>query len=111
MEQIRTRAQLVKIGAEVHGEEVVDAVVDFMAATLVGLVDHSVEGQVGDGVTVDVVGGSGNFDPLACYRCGIRGHLARYCPSTNSQSMGSSITSSSYGTFSKSAQKGPHRGR
>ena len=27
-------------------------------------------------------GGNSNFDPLACYRCGVRGHLARDCPST-----------------------------
>ena len=26
--------------------------------------------------------GSVNFDPLACYRCGVRGHLARDCPQT-----------------------------
>ena len=43
---------------------------------------------------------------------GVRGHLARDCPSTGtqSQSLGSSNTSSSRGTFSKSGQKGP-RGR
>ena len=53
-----------------------------------------------------------SFDPLACYRCGVRGHLARDCPSTGTQSqtLGSSNTSSSRGTFSKSGQKGP-RGR
>ena len=55
--------------------------------------------------------GSGNFDPLACYRCGVHGHLARDCPSTSSQSLGSSTISSSRGTFSKSGQKGPQRGR
>ena len=30
--------------------------------------------------------GSGGFDPLACYRCGVHGHLARDCPSTSSHS-------------------------
>ena len=34
--------------------------------------------------------GSGNFDPLACYRCGVRGHLARDYPSTGTQSLTSS---------------------
>ena len=51
-----------------------------------------------------------NFDPLACYRCGVHGHLACDCPQASNQSMGSSMTSSSQGTFSKSGQKGP-RGR
>ena len=57
-------------------------------------------------------GGNSNFDPLACYRCRVRGHLARDCPSTGNQSqtLGSSNTSSFRGTFSKSGQKGP-RGR
>ena len=41
----------------------------------------------------------------------MRGHLARDCPFTNSQPMGSSTSSSSRGTFSKSGHKGPHRGR
>ena len=31
-------------------------------------------------------GGNASFDPLACYRCGVRGHLARDCPSTGPQS-------------------------
>ena len=26
-----------------------------------------------------------SFDPLACYQCGVRGHLARDCPSTGIQ--------------------------
>ena len=55
-------------------------------------------------------GASISFDPLACYRCGVRGHLARDYPQTGSQSTGSSRTNSSRGTFSKSGQKGP-RGR
>ena len=46
-------------------------------------------------------GGNANFDPLACYRCGVHGHLARDCPSTGNQSqtLGSSNTNSSCGTF------------
>ena len=52
-----------------------------------------------------------NFHPLACCRCGVHGHLARDCPSTNSQLMGSSASSSSRGAFSKSKQKGSQRGR
>ena len=55
--------------------------------------------------------GSTRFDPLACYRCGVRGHLARDCPQSRSQSGGSSQNSSSRGTSSRSGQKGPQRGR
>ena len=56
--------------------------------------------------------GSVNFDPLACYRCGVRGHLARDCPQTgHAQSQGSSNAGSSRGRFSQSGQKGPQRGR
>ena len=63
-------------------------------------------------------GGRGNastnsvsYDPLACYRCGVHGHLARNCPqSGNVQSQGSSNASSSRGKFSQSEHKGP-RGR
>ena len=52
-----------------------------------------------------------NYDPLACYRCGVRGHLARNCPqSGNVQSQGSSNASSSRGRFPQSGHKGP-RGR
>ena len=53
--------------------------------------------------------GSVNFDPLACYRCGVRGHLARDCPQPT-QSQGSNNAGPSRGTFSQSGQKGP-RGR
>ena len=53
-----------------------------------------------------------NYDPLACYRCGVRGHLARDCPQAGYvQSQGSSNTGSSRGKFSLSGQKGPQRGR
>ena len=53
-----------------------------------------------------------NYDPLACYRCGVRGHLARDCPQTRSgQSQGSSNAGSSHVRFSQSGQKGPQRGR
>ena len=54
--------------------------------------------------------GSTRFDPLACYRCGVRGHLARDCPQSRNQSGRSSLNSSSRGTSSRSGQKGP-RGR
>ena len=54
---------------------------------------------------------SANFDPLACYRCGVRGHLARDCPQTGAAPQGSSNAGSSRGTFVKSGHKGPQRGR
>ena len=40
-----------------------------------------------------VAGDSAQFDPLACYRCGVHGHLARDCPSssTQSQTLGSAV--------------------
>ena len=53
--------------------------------------------------------GSVNFNPLGCYRCGVRGHLARDCPQAK-QSQGSGNAGPSRGTFSQSGQKGP-RGR
>ena len=51
-----------------------------------------------------------NYDPLACFRCGVRGHLARDCPQNFVQSQGSGNAGPSRGTFSQSGQKGP-RGR
>ena len=56
--------------------------------------------------------GSVNFDPLACYRCGVRGHLARDCPLTKgTTSQGSGSAGPSRGKFSQSGHKGPQRGR
>ena len=56
--------------------------------------------------------GSGGFDPLACYRCGVRGHLARDCPSTCTQSLTLSGGSSgpTRGSSFKSGRSGPKRG-
>ena len=51
-----------------------------------------------------------NYDPLACHRCGVRGHFARDCPQKLVPSQGSGNTGPSKGTFSQSGQKGP-RGR
>ena len=54
---------------------------------------------------------SANFDPLACYRCGVRGHLARDCPQAV-PSQGSVNMGPPKVTFSQSGQKGPkNRGR
>ena len=55
--------------------------------------------------------GSSSFDPLACFRCGVCGHLARDCPQSGGQSKGTSTSSSSHGTFFKSGHKGPQCGR
>ena len=41
-------------------------------------------GGRGRGGRAGVSSGSVNFDPLACYRCGVRGHLARDCPNQHS---------------------------
>ena len=55
---------------------------------------------------------TGSYDPLACYRYGVRGHLARDCPQNQQQSQGSGISVPSRGRFSQSGQKGPrNRGR
>ena len=70
-----------------------------------------VDGSRGSGGGRGGKSGSTNFDPLACYRCGVHGHLVRDCPQSKGQSGGSSTSSSSRGTFSKSGQKGPQRGR
>ena len=50
-----------------------------------------------------------SYDPLACYRCGVRGHLARDCPQ-NASSQGSGISGPFRGKSSQSVQKGT-RGR
>ena len=54
-----------------------------------------------------------NYDPLACYRCGVRGHLARNCPQTSTaQTQGSGNAGPSRRVFTQSGQKGPkNRGR
>ena len=50
-----------------------------------------------------------SYDPLACYRCGVRGHLARDCPQ-NVSSQGSGNSGPFRGKSSQSVQKGT-RGR
>ena len=68
-------------------------------------------GQCGRGGRAGGNSGSVNFDPLACYCCGVRGHMARDCPQA-AQSQGSGNAVPSRGGFSKSGQKGPRsRGR
>ena len=55
--------------------------------------------------------GSVDFEPLAGYRYGGCGHMARDCPQA-AQSQGSGNAVPSHGGFSKSGQKGPKsRGR
>ena len=67
-------------------------------------------GQWGRGGRAGGSSGSVNFDPLACYRCRVRGHVARDCPQAV-QSQGSGNVVPSRGGFSKSGHKGPQRGR
>ena len=55
-----------------------------------------------------------NYDPLACYRCGVRGDLARDCPQKLVQSQGSGNAGPSQKSFSGSRRGGPRnhgRGR
>ena len=57
--------------------------------------------------------GLGGFDPLACYRCGVRGHLACDCPSTSTQSLtlsGGSFAPTRGSSF-KYGQSVPRHGR
>ena len=53
---------------------------------------------------------SASFDPLACYRCGVHGHLARDCPQAGAAPQGSGNAGPSQRKFTQSGQKGP-RGR
>ena len=55
--------------------------------------------------------GLGGFDPLACYSCGVRGHLAREYPSTSTQSLTLSGGGSgpTRGSSFKSGESGPRR--
>ena len=57
-------------------------------------------------------GGSSSFDPLACYWCGVCGHLARDYPSTGAQLLTSSVGNSrpTCGSSFKSGHTGPKRG-
>ena len=54
-----------------------------------------------------------SFDPLACYWCGVHGHLARDYHSSGTQSLTLSGGSSGpiRGSSSKSGQSGPRCGR
>ena len=56
--------------------------------------------------------GSGGVDPLACYRCGVRGHLARDCPGTSSQllTLSGGNPGPACGSSCKSGQSGPRCG-
>ena len=56
-------------------------------------------------------GGSSGFDPLACYHCGVRGHLACDCTSSGGSSMIGSGTTLTRGTSSKSGRTGLGRSR
>ena len=53
---------------------------------------------------------SASFDPLACYRCGMCGHLARDYPQAGAAPSGSGNAGPSQRKFSQSGKKGP-RGR
>ena len=55
---------------------------------------------------------SANFDPLACYQCGVHGHLACDCPQAVATSQGSGNAGPSQREFSQSGKKIPKgRGR
>ena len=58
-------------------------------------------------------GGSSSFDPLACYRCGVHGHLAHDCPSSGTQwqTLGSSSSAPTRGSSFKSWHLAPKQGR
>ena len=50
-------------------------------------------------------------DPMAWYRCEVRGHLAHDCPSTSGPSMSGGSSGPTRGSPSKSGKSGPKRGR
>ena len=54
---------------------------------------------------------SSGFDPLACYRRGVHGHLACDCPGSGNPSMSGGSSGPTRGSSSKSGQSGPRRGR
>ena len=54
---------------------------------------------------------SSGFDPLACYRCGVHGHLARDYPFAGGSSMSGGSTDPTRGSSSKSGCTGPGRSR
>ena len=57
-------------------------------------------------------GGMSSFDPLACYRCGVHGHLARDCPNAGTQllTLSGGNSSRTHGDSFKSRKIGPKRG-
>ena len=63
-------------------------------------------GGVGRGQSYSV-----NYDPLACFQCGVRGHLARDCPQRRAQSQGSGNAGPSRGTFGPIRAERPTRKR
>ena len=68
--------QQLKIGGEANGKAEVagDSVENARQELVDGLQAEIRGGRTGGG------SGSSNFDPLACYHCGVRGHIARDCP-------------------------------
>ena len=105
MATISQGAQYSKIGARDNGEVEVLVVEDRVVIQDVEGPMVEVEALVG--VVVDLV----VFDPFACHRCGVHGHLARDCPSASTQS----LSGGSSGTIGKSSfrsrRTGPRRGR
>ena len=68
-------------------------------------------GRRGGGGRNQVSSGSVNYDPLACYRCGVRGHVARDCPQGRAAGSGNAVPSQRRNT-SRFGQQGPKtRGR
>ena len=104
--EIRQKAPVNKIGGKASGNGVEVIEVEGVAEVQWGRLGGNTRGRGGRGRSYSV-----NYDPLACYRCGVRGHLGpRLSPKNLYKPREVAMLAPSRGTFTQSGQKGP-RGR
>ena len=102
LEVISQGAQVSQIGAEDDG-----TIIPVVAGDAV--VEVEVDLGVEEGVLAEEGRNSNGFDPLACYRCGVRGHLARDCPSTGGPSTSGGSSGPTRGSSLRSGQFRPKK--